>query len=108
LASSMSSVLRWSRRHTFQASTPFLSNATCSSFAIGVSWCRYGYSVGYRCYAREHTANSGSNNDGVALTIFLKPGCLAFVSNQNAKGRLIANDLVALISRHRKRYEVTQ
>ena len=64
--------------------------------------------MGYRCYAREHTANSGSNNDGVALTIFLKPGCLAFVSNQNAKGRLIANDLVALISRHRKRYEVTQ
>jgi len=23
------------------------------SFAIGASWCRYGYSVGCRCYARE-------------------------------------------------------
>jgi hypothetical protein len=28
-----------------------LSNATCSSFAIGASRCRYGYSVGCRCYA---------------------------------------------------------
>lgn len=37
--------------NAFQAFTPCLSNATCSSFAIGASRRRYGYSVGCRCYA---------------------------------------------------------
>jgi hypothetical protein len=36
-----------SLRHAFQAAAPCLSNATCSSFAMGASWFRYGYSVGY-------------------------------------------------------------
>ena len=38
-------MLGFSSRHAFQASTPCLSNATCSSFAIGASRFRYGYSV---------------------------------------------------------------
>ena len=43
--------LRVSLRSPAQASTPCLSNATCSSFAIGASRCRYRYSVGCSSYA---------------------------------------------------------
>src|SRR5271165_2709314 len=69
----------FSLRHAFQASTSFLSNATCSSFAIGASRFRPGYSVGCRWYAMGHRLEA----QGLALSL----GALAGLDQEQEPGR---------------------